>query len=193
MRFERAMREVLAWLGRNFAPVILVPLAAGSLWVAVWRVWLPPIHGGATARTVTTVDARDASHKVTTIVKTSRAAGPSRRSEALAMVLILLGAGAAVIAVFHDRIGTIDLGKDGIKIELTPAERDGAALLAARLAGRGAGGPTYGRAFDRYLRAVSARRPAAVPAAGGARSAAAPGLSEQEASSLAGRIADELG
>ena len=193
-----ALKDVSAWVGRNFAPLLLVPLAGTLLWVAVWRVWLPPVHGGAVARTVTTVDARDASHKVTTIVKTSRAAGPSRRSEALALALVLLGAGATVIAVFHSRIASVDLGKDGVKIELTPAEQGGAAVLAARLASRGAPRSTYGRAFERYLRAVGARRPSTAEGSAhpGRRAAAAPplapGLSSREASSLAGSIADEL-
>ena len=48
--------------GANLVPLILIPLAAVLLWVAVWRVWLPPAGGaGVIARTVTTVDA-NASH-----------------------------------------------------------------------------------------------------------------------------------
>ncbi len=190
----RAVRAILRWIGANLAPLLLVPLAAGLMWVSVWRIWLPPLHGGAVSRTVTTVDALDASHKVTRVVKTSRAAGPTRRSEALAMLLILLGAGAAIVAVFHDRIDAIELGKDGIKLELTPAEQQGAATLAARLARRGAPGSAYRQAFTRYLRAVGARTPRERALAGTPAGATAPalGLTAAEATSLADRIADEL-
>ena len=188
------MRRVLAWSGRQFVPLLLVPLSGALLWVALWRIWLPPLDGASVVQTVTTVDAGDASRRVTTVVKTSRAAAPSRRSEPLALVLVLLGAGAAVIAVFHDRIGSIDLGKDGLKIELTPAERDGAATLTARLASRGAKAQSYARAFERYLRVVSERRPGSADTGepAGAKQAAAPGLSAREASALADRIADDV-
>lgn len=190
----KVVRAGLAWIGENLAPLVLLSLAGALLWVAVWRIWLPPAHGGAASRAVTTVDTREASHKVTTIVRSSRAAGPSRRSEPLALVLILLGTGATVIAVFHSRIGSIDLGKDGVKIELTPAEKQGAATLAARLATRGVPDSTYGRAFDRYLRAVGARRPATLSeiAGAGAVKASPAGLTSHEATLLADRIADEL-
>ena len=29
------------WLGTNVVPVVLVPLAALLVWVAIWKVWLP--------------------------------------------------------------------------------------------------------------------------------------------------------
>jgi hypothetical protein len=178
-----------AWLRANLVPLVLVPLAAVLLWVAIWRVWLPPTGGGASvARAVTTVDSNAATrptHKVTTVERTSQGSSPSRRSETLALALLFLGAGAAVIGVFHDRIGSFELGKDGVKVELTPAEQAGAAALVAQLAGTGAGSRAYARGLDRYLRALSRRR-------GPALSAAETGLSADEARSLADRIAAEI-
>ena len=120
------------------------------------------------------------------MVRATRAAGPARRSEPLALALVFLGAGAAVVGVFHDRIGSLQLGKDGIKIDLTEAEGAGAAQLVERLAAHGAAPATYARGV------------AAVP--GGARVAAGPcvGLAGRSArprprpSTLANRIADEL-
>ncbi len=152
--------RAFGWAGANLVPLVLIPLAALLVWVAVWRVWLPPANGaGVTARTVTTVDADDSSqptHKVTTVVKTSRGASPSRRSEVLALALVFLGAGAAVIGVFHNRIGSLELGKDGVKIDLTPAEQSGAAALVGspRRAGRR---PVVVRDRARPVRAVACR------------------------------------
>src|SRR5579871_5088066 len=103
--------RALGWVGSNFVPIVLIPLAALLLWIAVWRIWLPPVGGAAvTARTVTTVDASATTrptHKVTTVVKTTRDSSPSRRSEALALALIFIGAGAAVVAAFNRRIGSV--------------------------------------------------------------------------------------
>jgi hypothetical protein len=127
-------------------------------------------------------------------VKQTRGTSPSRRSEVLALALIFLGAGAAVIAVFHDRIGSLELGKDGVKIELSPAEESGAAQLVGRLAADGAGARAYARGLGRYVRAVSARRPtfpmgAHAQLAGAAMPA---GLTSEQAVALADRIADDL-
>ena len=137
---------------------------------------------------MTTVDANDASqptHKITTVVRTSRGASPSRRSEVLALALLFLGAGAAVVGVFHNRIGSLELGKDGVKIDLTEAERSGAAALVARLAEtrrrallvrrRGSTG-TFGR-WRRARGGAPCRRVA---------------LGADDAVSLANRIADDL-
>src|SRR3954452_6547097 len=141
----------MSWARANLVPIVLLPLAAGLIWVAVWRVWLPPAgSAGAVARSVTTVDANASTrptHRVTTVVKATRGAAPSRRSEPLALALLFLGAGTAVIAVFHDRIGSIQLGKDGVKIDLTEAEAQGASTLAARLAAHGAPPAAYARSF----------------------------------------------
>jgi hypothetical protein len=179
---------VAAWAGANFVPLVLIPLAALLVWVAVWRVWLPPVGGsGITARTVTTVDANAATrptHRITTVVKTSRVASPSRRSEALALALLFLGAGAAVIGVFHNRIGSLELGKDGVKIDLTAAERSGAAALVGRLAERGAGPASYAQGLDRYVRSLAGQR--GHPAVKGAA------LGPDDAMSIANRIADDL-
>src|SRR3954453_9636523 len=130
------------WAGANLVPLVLVPLALVLLWVALWRIWLPPAGGGdAVSQTVTTVDANAPTrptHRVTSVMRTTRAAVPSRRSELLALALLFLGAGAAIIGVFHDRIGSIQLDKDGLEIDLTDAEGTGAAALVSSLASRGA-------------------------------------------------------
>ena len=171
-------------------PLVLIPLGALLVWVAVWRVWLPPLSSaGASARTVTTVDADTSSqptHKVTTVVKTSRGASPARRSEVLALALLFLGAGAAVVGVFHDRIGSLELGKDGVKIELTEAERSGAAALVARLAGSGAPPSSYAKGLDRYVRSLAVRRSTGAPCQ---RRLC---LAQDDSLVLANRIADDL-
>ena len=42
----------------NLVPLVLIPLAAVLLWVAIWRVWLPPAERRRDRRdTVTTVNA----------------------------------------------------------------------------------------------------------------------------------------
>ena len=156
------MSTVVDWVGSNLVPLVLIPLAALLLWVGIWRVWLPaaPV-GGVVARTVTTVEANSASrptHRVTTVVKTTRNTAPSRRSELLALVLLLVGTGAAVIGVFNHRIGSLELGKDGVKVELNEAERAQAAALVSRLARRGASPSSYGRALDGYVRSIAGSR-----------------------------------
>lgn len=183
----------MSWAGTNFAPLVLIPLAAGLIWIAVWRVWLPPAGGGGPlTTTVTTVNANartQPTHKVTTVVHSSRGGSPSRRSEALALALVFLGAGAAVVAVFHDRIATVELGKDGIKLDLDPAAQTGAAALVTRLAASGAPPKAYGRGLDRYLRAVASRRNVLAARPGPAATAV---FGSEQAVALADRIADEL-
>jgi hypothetical protein len=173
-------------------PLVLVPLALVLLWTALWRIWLPPATGsGGAARTVTTVDANAPTrptHRVTTVVRTTRAAVPPRRSEVLALALLFLASGAAIVGVFHDRIGSIQLGKDGIKIDLSAAEGTGAAALVSALASRGASPQAYASAVQRYLGTLSRRRGAA-----GAALGAAPPLTSEEATALATRIADQTG
>jgi hypothetical protein len=176
------------WFGSNFVPLVLIPLAVVFLWIAVWRVWLPPVGGGGvTARTVTTVDA-DASthptHKVTTVARTTSGSAPSRRSELLALALVFLSAGAAVIAVFHRRISSLEVDKDGIKLDLTPEERSGAAALVTRLAGAGAAPTVYAQALDRYVRVLAGRARPYKTLGAAAR--------DGDATALANRIADEL-
>jgi len=177
------------WTGANFVPLVLVPLAIALLWVAVWRIWLPPAGpGGTVARTVTTVDSNAPArptHRVTTVVRTSRAPVTSRRSEPLVLALLFLGVGTAIVGVFHDRIGSIQLGKDGVKIDLTAAEASGAAALVSALAARGAPPAAYARGVDRYLGTIGARR------GSGAVRGVTPALSEDDAAALAARIAEE--
>ena len=183
----------MRWAGANLAPLVLIPLAAGLIWIAIWRVWLPPVAGGGTVTTsVTTVNANaktDPTHKVTRVVRAARGGSPSRRSEALALALVFLGAGAAVVAVFHDRIASVELGKDGIKLDLDPAAQAGAAALVTRLAASGAPPRAYSRGLERYLRALASRR-SVVGAKPGPGTAAGPG--PEQAVALADRIADEL-
>ncbi len=187
------LTRAVRWAGANLAPLVLIPLAAGLIWIAVWRVWLPPADGGGTVTTsVTTVNANaktDPTHKVTRVVRAARGGSPSRRSEALALALVFLGAGAAVVAVFHDRIASIELGKDGIKLDLDPAGQAGAAALVTRLAASGAPPWSYGRGLDRYLRALASRR-SVVGTRPGPATAVGPG--SEQAVALADRIADEL-
>jgi hypothetical protein len=177
-----------SWCGANLVPLVLLPLAASLVWVGIWRIWLPPAAGsGTVARAVTTVAANTAEHptrKVTTVVRTSRNAAPSRRSQVLALALVFLGLGAAVVAVFNHRIGSLELTRTGVKIDLTSPEESGAATLVARLAGAGAAPGAYAHGFDRYLRAISSRRPALA--------GAEPALSLSDATALADRIADEI-
>jgi len=183
--------RMLAWTGANFVPLVLIPLAATLIWVSIWKIWLPrPVSRGSSARTVTTVDASAASrpaHKVTTIVKTAVAPVPSRRSETLAIVLLFVGVGAAVIGVFHDKIGSIELDRTGIKIDLTAAEQAGAAALVSQLARGGAPKRAYARGLARYVRAVAAGREPVLAAESEGAS-----LSTAHAESLAARIADDV-
>lgn len=187
-----ALDRCWRWTGANLVPLVLIPLALVLLWTALWRIWLPPTTGsGGVARTVTTVDSNAPTrptHRVTTVVRTTRAAVPSRRSEVLALAFVFLACGAAIVAVFHDRIGSIQLGKDGIKIDLTAAEGTGAAALVSTLAARGATPQAYARAVTRYLATLSRRR-----GARGAAVGATPALTAEEATALATRIADEAG
>jgi hypothetical protein len=156
------MSRVVTWIGANLVPIVLIPLAAVLLWVGIWRVWLPPAEGDdVTESTVTTVDANAATrptHRVTTVVKTTRGSSPSRRSEVLALVLLLVGSGAVVIGVFDRRIGSFELGKDGVKVDLTEAERAAAAALVSQLASRGATPRAYASSLDGYIRAVAGSR-----------------------------------
>jgi hypothetical protein len=182
------LARLRAWSGANLVPLVLIPLAAALVWVGVWRVWLPPAGGsGAVSRAITTVASNKSerpTRKVTTVVKTNHAAAPSRRSEVLALALVFLGAGAAVIAVFHNRIGSLELTRTGVKIDLTSAEQSGAATLVGRLAGAGTTPGAYARGVDRYLRVLASRRTALT----GAEAA----LTDGQAAALADRIADEI-
>jgi hypothetical protein len=182
------LARLRTWSGANLVPLVLIPLAAVLVWVGVWRVWLPPAEGGGTVtHAVTTVASNlpeQPPRKVTRVQRTSGAAAPSRRSEVLALALVFLGAGAAVIAVFHNRIGSLELTRTGVKIDLTSAEQSGAAMLAGRLAGAGAAPGRYALGFDRYLRAVASRRPALT--------GAEPALTSGQAAALAETIADEI-
>jgi hypothetical protein len=176
------------WAGANLVPLVLIPLAAALVWAGIWRVWLPPAGGGGTAaRAVTTVDTTVPARKVTTVVRTTAGASPSRRSEALALALAFVGAALAVVGVFDKRIGSLDLTRTGVKIDLTSAEQSGAAALVGRLAAGGAPPTTYARGLDRYLRLVAARRPAA-----GLAAAERGRLTDEQAAAIADGIADDI-
>ncbi len=124
---------VLRWAGDKIAPIVLLPLAAVLVWVAVWRVWLPAPGGGV----------------------------PSRRSVTLAIVLLVLGVSSAVIAVFHDRLRRIELSRSGLTVTLTAPERTGLGVLVERLVHSGASSAKVAEAIRRYLDAVQTKRPAA--------------------------------
>ena len=178
---RRPLGPIAGWTTANAVPLLLLPLAALLLWVAIWRIWLPRPSGGVVDRTVTTVNASAAvgpRHQVTTVVRTAGATGPPRRSETLVIALVFLAVGIAVVGLFHDRIASIELDRDGFKIVLTKPEKEGAAELVERLARGGAGGRTYARALQRYLRAVAARR---LPSRGRPRRRSSPDLTAAQA------------
>jgi hypothetical protein len=143
------------WLGANIAPLVLIALAGILLWVAIWRVWLPAPDGGS----------------------------PSRRSETLALTLVLLAVGAAVLGVFHDRLSSFALDRTGFKVVLDTAQRQGVQTLVEELGRRGAAADAYPAAVGRYV-AELARN------GSGGRAAAADASGAYER--LARRIADDL-
>jgi hypothetical protein len=146
------------WVGAEIAPLVLLPLAAVLVWVSVWKIWLPSPDAGT----------------------------PSRRSVTLAIVLLVLGVSAAVIAVFHDRLRRIELSRSGLTVTLTPAERDGLGSLVEQLAQKGASPAKVAEAIRRYLDAVQTRRPPAK-----ALTADGSGLTAAQAQALAARIAEQ--
>jgi hypothetical protein len=125
------------WVGTNVVPLVLVPLAALLVWVAIWQVWLPAPGPGT----------------------------PSRRSVTLALVLVLVGVAAAVVGLFHDRLGSLKLDRTGFEITLTKAQQAGALELVAALGERGAPAEAYVEGLAEYLRRL--------PANGGVKAAAA--------------------
>jgi hypothetical protein len=142
------------WLGTNIVPLVLVPLAAVLVWVAIWKVWLPEPGAGS----------------------------PSRRSVTLALVLLVLGVGAAVIGLFHDRIGSVKLDRTGFEITLTKAQQAGAQELVAALGERNAPAAAYVAGLQRYL--------SQLPANGHVRAAVA--QPQEPYKALARSIADDL-
>src|SRR2546423_15154558 len=85
------------WVGAEIAPLVLLPLAAVLVWVSVWKVWLHSPDAGT----------------------------PSRRSVTLAIVLLVLGVSAAVIAVFHNRLRRIEPSRPGLTGAPTPPQPHG--------------------------------------------------------------------
>ena len=137
------MARLAAWTGRREPRAARPDPARGGAHLGRRLAGLAPAPGGGgvIARTVTTVDANAPTrptHKVTTVVRTTaRRRRRGDRSCSRSALVFLVGAGAAVIGVFHDRIGSLELGKDGIKIDLTAAEGAGAPRSSpARRAGR---------------------------------------------------------
>jgi hypothetical protein len=158
-RLTGTAAAAVRWVGAEIAPLVLLPLAAVLVWVSVWKVWLP----------------------------SPDAATPSRRSVTLAIVLLVLGVSAAVVAVFHDRLRRIELSRSGLTVTLTPAERDGLGSLVEQLVQKGASSAKVADAIRRYLDAVHTKRPPAkaLVADGG-------GLTAAQAQALAERIAEEI-
>jgi len=159
-----AVAAVFGWAGERLALVVLLPLSATLVWAAVWKVWLPIPDGGV----------------------------PSRRSVTLAIVLLVLGVGSAVIGVFHNRLKHIELTRTGLTVTLTAPERSGLGALVERLARTGASPARIAEATRRYLEAVHVQRPALHPIAK-ALLAEEAGLSVEQAEALAERIASAVG
>lgn len=155
-RLKGTATAAVRWVGAKIAPLVLLPLAAVLVWVSVWKIWLPAPDG----------------------------ATPAKRSVTLAIVLLVLGVGAAVIAVFHDRLRRVELSRTGVSITLTPPERTGLGALVEQLARSGASSEKVAEAIRRYLDAVQSRRPAPKGIAADGH-----GLTVAEAETLAWRIA----
>ena len=160
-RLKGTATAAVRWVGAEIAPLVLLPLAAVLVWVSVWKVWLPSPDAGA----------------------------PSRRSVTLAIVLLVLGVSAAVIAVFHDRLRRIELSRTGLTVALTPPERDGLGALVERLVQKGAPSAKVAEAIHRYHDAVQTKRPAQRVKGTAAENGG--GLTAAQAQALAERIADE--
>jgi hypothetical protein len=203
--------RALAWAGDHVAPLVLLPLAAILVWVAIWKIWLPqPPTSAQVVRTVTTSATPSASPKrtVKTVTKSTSPSVPSRRSETLVIALLLLGAACAMVGVFSRRIASIELGKDGVKITLTKAEQAGLGRLVTTLQGSGASSATMAAGVQRYLGAVAAQRAVARASSPRKTRSVAPehaelleragvvaptsGLTEQQAADLADAIAADL-
>src|SRR5262249_18743806 len=75
-RLKGTATAAVRWVGAEIAPLVLLPLAAVLVWVSVWKVWLPSPDAGT----------------------------PSRRSGTLAILLLVLGGSAPVLAVFPHRL-----------------------------------------------------------------------------------------
>jgi hypothetical protein len=157
-RLKGTATAAVRWVGAEIAPLVLLPLAAVLVWVSVWKVWLPAPDGST----------------------------PARRSVTLAIVLLVLGVSAAVIAVFHSRLRRVELSRTGLSITLTAPERTGLGALVEQLARSGASSEKVADAIRRYLDAVQRRRPAPKAIAADGH-----GLTTDEAEALAGRIAAE--
>src|SRR5205085_11697952 len=121
-RLTGTATAAVRWVGAEIAPLVLLTLAVVLVWVSVWKVWLPAPDAGT----------------------------PSRRSVTLAIVLLVLGVGAAVIGVFHDRLRRIELTRTGVSITLTQPERVGLGALVERLAASGAPPAKVAEAIRRY-------------------------------------------
>src|SRR5437763_6011651 len=122
-RLTGTATAAVRWVGAEIAPLVLLTLAVVLVWVSVWKVWLPSPDDGT----------------------------PSRRSVTLAIVLLLLGVGAAVVGVFHDRLRRIELSRTGLTVTLSPTERAGLGALVEQLARSGASSAKVAEAIRRYL------------------------------------------
>ena len=140
---------------------------------------------------MTTVNAnatRLPTHKVTTVVRTARGASPSRRSEVLALALILLGTGAVVIGSFTTASRASSWTKtESRSISARPSARAQPCWSAVSPAPARTPG-SYAEGLDRYLRGIAARRPERLVLGSDGRA----GIGTDQAASLADRIADDL-
>ena len=158
-RLKGTATAAVRWVGAEIAPLVLLPLAAVLVWASVWKVWLPAPDGDS----------------------------PSRRSVTLAIVLLVLGVGSAVVGVFHNRLRRVELSRTGVTVTLTPPEQTGLGALVEQLARSGASPDKVAEAVRRYLVAVRQKRPAVKAAA--AAAADGVGLTGEQALALADRIA----
>ena len=202
--WRRAFASFLAWLSENVVPLLLLPLAALLLWIAIWRIWLPADEGRTgVVRTVTTTQrsgSATAGGAVVAIERATSVAAPSRRSETLVVVLLLLAVGSAGVGLFHRRLISVDVGPDGFKITLTHNEKQALAGLVETLHAANAPAGKVALGVQSYLDAISGlhtlNRPPVTPrsrfrTARHADSTAA-GLSLDETTMIAESVAAEL-
>src|SRR5918911_4269293 len=121
-RLKGTATAAVRWVGAEIAPLVLLPLAAVLVWASVWKVWLPSPDGES----------------------------PSRRSVTLAIVLLVLGVGAAVVGVFHNRLRRIELSRTGVTVTLTQPEQTGLGALVEQPARSGASPAKVAEAVRRY-------------------------------------------
>jgi hypothetical protein len=154
----RQLAGLRHWIGVHVVALVLVPLAGVLLWVAIWKVWLPPPGPGS----------------------------PSRRSGTLAAVLLVLGVGTAVLGLLHDRISSLKLGTSGLELAMTQDQQAGAQELVDQLAQNNAPAGAYVEGLKRYVAKLPATKPSAPASNGQSPADTFKQLAQQIASDLTG-------